>query len=196
MSPRGAPAGLAVTGVALALLVGSAAPAAAEPGPPTDQTIGESIRTLNAASVRTLDTTGSVRELAVQQSIVPLETEEESGGKTTVTLNSDVLFEFGSAKLTSAASRRIDKLAGRLGSGGQVTVAGYTDAHGGTGFNLKLSRARANAVKKALAAKASGVRIVAVGFGEADPVEPNESDGKDNPAGRAKNRRVEITFRG
>lgn len=188
MSGHRAAAGLAAGGAALTLLLGSASPAAAEPGPPTDQSITESVRTIGTAD--------SVRVIALQQSIVPLETEEESGGKTKLTLNSDVMFEFGSAKLTSAAMRKVDSLASRLGSGGQVTVAGYTDAIGGTAANLKLSRARANAVKKALAAKASGVRIVAVGFGEADPVEPNTSGGKDNPLGRSKNRRVEITFKG
>lgn len=39
-----------------------------------------------------------------------------------------------------------------------------------------------------------GQRIVARGHGAADPVAPNTVNGKDNPAGRARNRRVTIAF--
>jgi photosystem I P700 chlorophyll a apoprotein A2 len=38
--------------------------------------------------------------------------------------------------------------------------------------------------------------ITTKGMGEADPVAPNENpDGSDNPEGRQKNRRVEITVK-
>ena len=37
------------------------------------------------------------------------------------------------------------------------------------------------------------INFVVRGFGETKPVEPNETDkGEDNPAGRQRNRRVEI----
>jgi photosystem I P700 chlorophyll a apoprotein A2 len=54
------------------------------------------------------------------------------------------------------------------------------------------------ALKKWLVENAgvSGSRITTRGWGEAKPVAPNKNpDGSDNPAGRQKNRRVEITIR-
>ena len=38
--------------------------------------------------------------------------------------------------------------------------------------------------------------ITPVGFGKTVPVAPNEIDGKDNPDGRRKNRRVNIVIEG
>lgn len=40
----------------------------------------------------------------------------------------------------------------------------------------------------------ASVRIEAKGYGSTKPVAPNREGGKDNPEGRAKNRRVDITF--
>ena len=41
----------------------------------------------------------------------------------------------------------------------------------------------------------SSVQFASAGHGKADPVAPNNNpDGSDNPAGRAKNRRVTIAF--
>lgn len=70
----------------------------------------------------------------------------------------------------------------------EFTIYGYTDNTGSDDFNLQLSNERANAVKKYLVIKgiASG-RLQAGGFGEKNPIAPN-----DTPEGRAKNRRVEI----
>jgi len=53
---------------------------------------------------------------------------------------------------------------------------------------------RADAVTTELKSQAGGVAVVAYGRGETNPVAPNTKDGKDYPEGRAKNRRVEITF--
>ena len=76
----------------------------------------------------------------------------------------------------------------------KVTIEGHTDSKGTDAYNQKLSERRANAVKNYL--ESNGVtasRLDAVGKGESDPVVPNtKPDGKDNPEGRAKNRRVEL----
>ena len=76
-----------------------------------------------------------------------------------------------------------------------VLIEGYADAVGPESFNLRLSRARAEAVRDYLVA--SGIaadRLRVVGRGEIEPLAPNvRDDGSDNPEGRAINRRVELS---
>jgi outer membrane protein OmpA-like peptidoglycan-associated protein len=70
----------------------------------------------------------------------------------------------------------------------QISIEGHTDNIGNQVFNLKLSAKRAEAVKKYLIKKGiDASRIAAQGFGDAKPIAPNAT-----PAGRAKNRRVEL----
>jgi len=76
----------------------------------------------------------------------------------------------------------------------KVTIEGYTDSIGTEAYNMRLSGRRANAVKHYLVSK--GVmadRLDAVGRGESNPVAPNKlPNGRDNPEGRAMNRRAEL----
>jgi outer membrane protein OmpA-like peptidoglycan-associated protein len=76
----------------------------------------------------------------------------------------------------------------------KVEISGYTDSKGTDEYNLTLSKRRANAVAAYLASKGiSRDRIITTGNGESKPIAANEnSDGSDNPEGRAKNRRTEI----
>ncbi len=70
----------------------------------------------------------------------------------------------------------------------RVEIAGHTDATGAAAPNLRLSQARAQAVKAYLARM--GVdpgRMEARGYGEANPIATNRTR-----AGRAQNRRVEL----
>jgi outer membrane protein OmpA-like peptidoglycan-associated protein len=70
----------------------------------------------------------------------------------------------------------------------QISIEGHTDNKGNPVFNLKLSAKRAEAVKKYLVKKGiEESRISAQGFGDAKPIATNVT-----PAGRAKNRRVEL----
>ncbi len=75
-----------------------------------------------------------------------------------------------------------------------VTLEGYADALGAEMYNQILSEKRAQSVAQVLEqAKVNKSRIKIVGFGENNPVAKNtNSDGSDNPAGRAYNRRVII----
>lgn len=118
--------------------------------------------------------------------------------KDKVTLNANVLFAFNKATLTSKAKSRIAEAVAvlRKNAHGQVQVNGYTDSRGSNAYNLDLSRRRAEAVRKALAAQlaGTGITLVAKGYGEAHPVAPNTVHGHDNPHGRALNRRVEIVY--
>ena len=148
-------------------------------------------------SVRSVATGTSVRGIELSDAVVPLETEEDDGRQVTVRISADVLFDFGKATLTDTAERRVGELAERLrGVSGTVEVSGHTDSVGDDDYNLALSKQRAEAVKTALQDSLDGtsLRIEAEGRGETEPVEPNEKGGDDNPGGRAKNRRVDITY--
>ena len=108
-------------------------------------------------------------------------------------LSTDVLFAPNSATLTSRARAAIEEVAGvlrRLEADGTVQVNGHTDDEGSAGYNLRLSRERAEAVAAALGARYDGdLELRATGFGEARPVAGNDTE-----AGRARNRRVTIVL--
>lgn len=71
----------------------------------------------------------------------------------------------------------------------KLHVVGHTDNQGEREYNMELSRRRAEAVTRSLATNygADAGRLVAAGVGPLSPVATN-----DTPAGRAKNRRVEL----
>ena len=145
-------------------------------------------------SIVDLPLDGTILDLRL--TVEDLEVETRQGEQTLVTISSDVLFAFDKADLTKAARRRIAAVAERLKGGeGVVVIEGHTDALGSDSYNLRLSRRRADAVQRELTRVAPGVRAKAVGYGESRPVAPNTKDGKDYPEGRAKNRRVTITFK-
>jgi OmpA-OmpF porin, OOP family len=75
-----------------------------------------------------------------------------------------------------------------------VTIEGHTDSIGSESYNQRLSERRALAVKHYLVSRGvAGDRLDTVGYGESRPVAPNKTpDGKDNPEGRAMNRRAEL----
>jgi outer membrane protein OmpA-like peptidoglycan-associated protein len=101
-----------------------------------------------------------------------------------------VNFESGSAALTPDSYAILDQVVRSLKAYPEVRVeiAGFTDDVGKDDYNLKLSQQRAEAVARYVTnAGISPDRIVAKGYGEADPVASNTS-----PAGRAENRRIEF----
>ena len=111
----------------------------------------------------------------------------------------DVLFEFGKADLTSEArakARSIADVLNEQAKNRRVAVEGHTDSIGSDAFNQKLSERRAENVANALeSAGVSNQRVTVKGYGKRYPVAPNTNpDGTDNPAGRAKNRRVEVVI--
>ena len=106
-----------------------------------------------------------------------------------------ILFVTGSAELDPASVATIDDLAGIVNlctraPGMIVTIGGHTDNTGEPEQNYVLSAQRARAVKDALAAR--GVppgRMIAVGYGETEPIADNETE-----EGRAQNRRTTFTW--
>ncbi|KPM52801.1 flagellar motor protein MotB [Frankia sp. R43] len=149
------------------------------------------------ASVRGLDTAGSVLTIDLADAVSPLHTEERRDDQLVVTISADVLFAFDSADLTDVARAEITKLAPRVRPGTEtVTVRGHTDKLGTPAYNVMLSQRRADAVARVLRSLLpGGTRVSATGRGGADPVAPNSHpDGSDDPDGRALNRRVQISF--
>ncbi|MFC6704504.1 OmpA family protein [Flexivirga alba] len=120
------------------------------------------------------------------------------GDTSTVDLNADVLFAFGSAKLTASGKQVVDQTAATIKShvsGKTVAVVGNTDSKGSNAFNLKLGKQRADAVAAELRSKLPGVQLKISSNGESQPIAANtKADGSDNPTGRAKNRRVTISW--
>ncbi len=76
----------------------------------------------------------------------------------------------------------------------KVTIEGHTDSIGTVAYNQKLSERRANAVKHYLVSKGvEAGRLDTIGYGKTRPIAPNKTPkGKDNPEGRAMNRRAEL----
>lgn len=123
-----------------------------------------------------------------------LETTREQEEDTVVTLTSDLLFDFGKATLTPQAKAAVSDLAADVPQDATVRVDGYTDSVGTEAKNLALSKKRAKAVADVLGAERPDLELKVRGHGEKDPVADNEVNGEDNPAGRALNRRVEVTY--
>ncbi len=117
-----------------------------------------------------------------------------------VSVNSELLFPSGGWEMSAAAKASIAKIAVILAphQKTKINVNGYTDStpigpglmRQGVTTNLILSQKRADNVMQYMISQGVNPALVAAqGFGEADPVAPN-----DTPAGRAQNRRVELTI--
>src|SRR4026209_1846447 len=136
------------------------------------------------------------RELNLEKARQELQA-QQSGRSLSMNLSGDVLFDYDEAELKPASEEALKKVAVVLSQfpESKVTVEGYTDSKGTTATNMQLSRERAQAVKDWLV-KNGGVLAANVstkGFGEQYPIAPNKNtDGSDNPLGRALNRRVSI----
>jgi len=113
-----------------------------------------------------------------------------------LTVGSDALFAFNQATLTTTAQKTLAALGPAIKKAGQHPgeIHGYTDSIGSDAYNQLLSEQRARAVRDWLAAHHFVAATTPIqGFGKKNPVAPNTNpNGSDNPAGRAKNRRVEV----
>ena len=112
-----------------------------------------------------------------------------------VTFAADAFFDFDKATLKPEGKAKLDDLVSKLGAINlEVIIAvGHTDSIGSVAYNQKLSVRRAESVKAYLVGKGiEANRIYTEGKGKSQPIAQNTINGKDNPAGRAKNRRVEI----
>lgn len=177
---------------ALCLLATAVAPAAfAADASPSDMDTVTAAQLEEATTPIELD--GATARLDLGEATSPIAVESIEGTSTVTTLASDILFEFGRATVAKDARAAVEKAVESAPQRAKVTVDGYTDSIGDTSSNVRLSTERADAVATVIRAKRPDLDVSTKGHGEASPVAPNTSAGKDDPAGRAKNRRVEIS---
>src|SRR2546425_8536432 len=101
-----------------------------------------------------------------------------------------VNFQTGRSVLTATSYVVLDQVAASLVANPEIRIeiAGYTDSTGRRPMNLRLSMARAAAVRAYLARRGvSPMRMQARGYGASGYIAPNAT-----PQGRAQNRRVEL----
>jgi OmpA-OmpF porin, OOP family len=147
------------------------------------------------------DITAEVREIVTEvRSLDDSVGVVKKADSTTVTVQADVLFDFDRADLTPAARGKLDEVVQELRDGrarGPVVIGGHADGRGTAAYNQALSEQRAGAVATALTPLVQGIDVTLQprGFGDTQPVAPNaRPDGSDDPEGRARNRRVTVTF--
>jgi outer membrane protein OmpA-like peptidoglycan-associated protein len=103
-----------------------------------------------------------------------------------------IYFDFNSDHVRAESQPVLRQIADALAHnpGWKLTIDGYTDNIGGDPKNLDLSRRRAEAVRRALVGQfhLPNDRMMTNGYGASRPVDSN-----DTLAGRARNRRVELT---
>ena len=124
---------------------------------------------------------------------------KETAAEIKISLQGEILFDFDKSNLRPAAEPTLAQVAKMIGSysKAQVLIEGYTDAKGSDSYNAKLSDRRAVSVKNWFAKHGVAANSMQThGWGAAKPVAPNtKPDGSDDPDGRQKNRRVEITIK-
>ncbi len=106
---------------------------------------------------------------------------------------SPIAFASSSAEIPDDAASLIDALAEAAATcpEARLEIAGHTDASGREPANVTLSERRAGAVEAALIVKGVAAdRIAARGYGSSRPVAAETDD-----AGKARNRRIEVTVR-
>lgn len=114
-----------------------------------------------------------------------------------VDLPADVLFDFDKADLRPDAEPALARAAELLQGypDAPVRVRGHTDARGSDAYNDALSLRRAQRVAERLAAATGTRKLETEGLGRREPIAANTlPDGRDDPEGRQKNRRVEIVI--
>lgn len=106
----------------------------------------------------------------------------------------NIEFDVAKGTLTPKGHQTVNKLANILKQYPhiRVEIAGHTDSDGDAAFNLNLSQARVDSVKKALVDQGiDPSRLDAKGYGESKPLAPNTT-----AENKQKNRRVEFNIIG
>jgi OOP family OmpA-OmpF porin len=107
-------------------------------------------------------------------------------------------FDDGATALSPSAVAVLERAlaSAQMKAGGRITLGGHSDSVGGDAANLAASRKRAEAVREWLVQHGiSEDRMTVVAFGEQNPEAPNAlENGEPHPAGRARNRRVELSI--
>lgn len=108
----------------------------------------------------------------------------------------DVLYEFNKAELTPDSKEKLDHLYTIMVDNPtiEIELSSHTDSKGTDAYNFDLSDRRAKSCVDYLIGRGiPSNRMTSKGYGESRPIAPNElANGKDNPDGRALNRRTEF----
>lgn len=152
--------------------------------------VGEFRMTVLDLVFRVEDLGGRVEDLQIKE--LPTEIQ--------IDLAADVLFDFDKAVVLPKAEEVLGEAAAviRERAKGTVEIIGHTDSKGNDAYNQRLSERRANSVRDWFVNKGglSNVKFSTAGRGAKEPVAANtKGDGSDDPEGRQKNRRVQITIR-
>ena len=154
------------------------------------------VNTIQDVSAKTSDLDKSSR--AVKGDVLGMEV-KETDLELKINLSGDILFDFDKATLRPAAEPTLGEVVARIQKypRAKVLIEGHSDSKGKSAYNLKLSERRAASVKTWLTAKGiTDTNVKTRGWGATKPVAPNSKpDGSDDPDGRQKNRRVEITIK-
>ena len=129
-------------------------------------------------------------QLAAERAANAVEVERVRDDLLKLTLDSEVSFDFDSARVTPAFEPTLVKLADVLKKHdrNRITIVGHTDSVGPEAYNEDLSLRRAEAVRAELISQGVPAEdLIALGKGESQPHATNETE-----AGRQLNRRVEI----
>ena len=119
-------------------------------------------------------------------------TVQNTGDRLIVTLPQDILFATDSFAVRTDLRRDLNAVAGNLKAypNSTIQIVGHTDSDGDAAYNQQLSERRANSIADVLLdAGIPFSRIQTFGRGESQPVASNL-----DPAGKARNRRVEIVI--
>ena len=117
-----------------------------------------------------------------------------SSVKQSITIQAEALFDFDKSVLKPAGKKSIDDAVAKMQKVDvEVVIAtGHTDSIGTDAYNQRLSERRAKTVKEYMVSKGvAAAKITTLGKGETQPVATNKTK-----EGRAKNRRVDIEFKG
>jgi len=112
------------------------------------------------------------------------------GDDLVLNIPSGITFAYDSATVQPQFQRTLDQVAQTLAQYNQtyIDVYGHTDSTGSDAYNQTLSERRARAVADYLSGQGvQPARIGTRGYGETQPIAPNDTD-----PGRAANRRVEV----
>jgi len=102
----------------------------------------------------------------------------------------NIFFATDSFNLKAESKAELQKIVGLLNDNPFISaeISGHTDNAGSDEYNLRLSENRARSVVEYLvSAGIVSTRLIAKGYGELQPIAPNET-----PEGRAQNRRTEL----
>lgn len=118
------------------------------------------------------------------------------GTEVTMLVPDDILFDYDKYDLKKEAKETLDEISDVLASSFNkkefdIVINGHTDNSGSKEYNKKLSKQRADEVKKHFDEKLNSkeIKFTTEGYGDEKPIASNDTE-----KGQAKNRRVEIVI--